>query len=99
MQALDRLQASDREAASLMRSLLDELTEAYSRLREGIDPDTVDLLDPREVRNLRDHLDPDVVDQLARTTRQLATMKSTLDAFSEAAPALRRLPPNRGGYR
>jgi hypothetical protein len=96
--ALGRLEASDLEAASLMRSLLDELTEAYSRLREGIDPDTVDLL-YRASRNLRDHLDPDVVDQLARTTRQLATMKSTLDAFSEAAPALRRLPPNRGGYR
>ena len=32
VKALGRLEADDREAASLMRSLVDELTEAYSRL-------------------------------------------------------------------
>ncbi len=97
VQTLSRLEASDREAAHLMRSLLDELTEAYSRLREGIDPDTVDLL-YRASRNLGDSLDPDTVDQLARAARQLAKIQSTLDAFAEAAPALGRIPPNLGEY-
>lgn len=40
--ALNRLKQSDSEAAELMRSLLDQLTEAYSQLRaSGFDPDTV----------------------------------------------------------
>lgn len=97
VEALGRLEASDREAASLMRSLLDELTEAYSRLREGIDPDTVNLL-YRASRNLSDYLNPDVVDQLARSAWRLAEMQPTLDAFIEAVPALRRIPPNLGEY-
>jgi hypothetical protein len=96
-QALGRLETSDREAASLMRSLLDELTEAYSRLRDGIDPDTVDTL-YLATRHLGEHLDPDVVDNLARAARQLTDMRSTLEEFIEAAPALRRLPKNFGDY-
>jgi hypothetical protein len=51
VEALVRLEAGDREAARLMRSLVDELTEAYSRLRQGIDPGTVDQLD-RAARQL-----------------------------------------------
>jgi hypothetical protein len=98
VQALERLEAGDRDAASLMRSLLDELTEAYSRLREGIDPDTVDIL-YRASCNLGEHLDPDVVDQLERTTMLLARIQSSLDAFTEAAPALGRIPPHLGEYR
>jgi len=40
--ALNRLQKNDAQAAELMRSLLDQLTEAYSQLRNsGLDPDTV----------------------------------------------------------
>lgn len=97
VQALGRLQASDHEAASLMRSLLDELTEAYSRLHDGIDPDTVDILH-RASQNLGDYLDPDVVDRLANATSRLANMQSTLDAFIEAVPALSRIPPNLGEY-
>ena len=65
VKALGRLEAGDREAARLMRSLVDELAEAYSRLRQGIDPGTVDLL-YRASRNLGSHLDPGVVDQLDR---------------------------------
>lgn len=97
VEALGRLEASDREAASLMRSLLDELTEAYSRLRHGIDPDTVDLLH-RATRHLGDHLNPDVVGQLDKAARRLASMQSTLDALIDAVPALRRIPPNLGEY-
>jgi hypothetical protein len=96
-QALDRLETSDREAASLMRSLLDELTEAYSRLRDGIDPDTVDTL-YLATRNLGEYLDPDVVYDLARAARQLTEMQSTLADFIEAAPALQRLPRNQDDY-
>jgi len=47
---------------------------------------------------LGDHLDPDVVDRLAHAARQLAKMQSTLDAFIEAVPTLRRIPPNLGEY-
>jgi hypothetical protein len=41
LSTLERLKQRDGEAASLMRSLVDELTEAYSRQRRNIDPDTV----------------------------------------------------------
>ena len=53
IQALDRLSKSDREAASLLRSLVDELTEAYSRLRQPLDPDLVYSLG-KSVRELRE---------------------------------------------
>ena len=40
---LDRLETrDDREAAAVVRGLVDELTEAYSRLRRAIDRDTVE---------------------------------------------------------
>jgi len=40
--ALDRLEKHDREAAALMRNLMDELTEAYSlQRRRALDPDMV----------------------------------------------------------
>jgi hypothetical protein len=96
-QALGRLETNDHESASLMRSLLDELTEAYSRLRDGIDPDTVDTL-YIATRNLGEHLDPDVVYALAKASKQLTEMQSILEDFIEAAPALRRLPRNLDGY-
>jgi hypothetical protein len=96
VKALSRLEANDREAASLMRSLLDELTEAYSRLRDGIDPDTVDLLH-RATLHLGDYLDPDVVNRLDNAAKRLVNMRSTLDAFIEVVPELRRIPPNLGG--
>lgn len=42
MAALNRLQTRDKEAANLMRSLVDELTEAYAaRRRQTLDPDVV----------------------------------------------------------
>jgi hypothetical protein len=41
LSALGRLESNDREAAALMRSLVDELTEAYTRQRRGLDPDLV----------------------------------------------------------
>jgi len=95
--ALGRLEGSDREAASLMRSLLDELTEAYSRLRDGIDPDTVDLLHRASV-NLGEYLDPDVVGQLDKAVKRLIAVLPTLNAFIEVVPELRRIPPNLGEY-
>lgn len=53
LQAIDRLSKNDREAAILLRSLVDELTEAYSRLRQSLDPDLVYSLG-RSVRELRE---------------------------------------------
>jgi len=38
-------------------------------------------------------------DQLDRAARQLARLQSTLDAFIDAAPMLRRIPPNPGEHR
>jgi hypothetical protein len=53
----------------------------------------------RASRNLGSHLDPGVVDQLDRAARQLARLQSTLGAFTDAAPRLRRIPPNPGEHR
>jgi hypothetical protein len=41
LEVLDRLEHADHEAATLMRGLLDELTEAYSRLGRGVDSDAI----------------------------------------------------------
>jgi len=40
--ALGRLESNDREAAALMRSLVDELTEAYARQQHSLNPDLVE---------------------------------------------------------
>jgi hypothetical protein len=39
--ALERLETSDRQAAALMRSLIDELTEAYTRSSRVLDRDAI----------------------------------------------------------
>jgi hypothetical protein len=44
LRALDRLEDGDREAAALMRSLIDELTEAYTRQRESLNIDAIESL-------------------------------------------------------
>ena len=41
LSVLGRLESDDREAAALMRNLVDELTEAYTRQRQGLDPDLI----------------------------------------------------------
>ena len=75
LQTLDRLSASDREAADLMRSLVDELTEAYSRLRQSLDPDLVYSLGKsvQELRQIAPVLDVFTVtlNRNARTLRNL----------------------------
>jgi predicted NBD/HSP70 family sugar kinase len=75
LQALDRLSKSDREAASLLRSLVDELTEAYSRLWQSLDPDLVYSLGKsvRELREIAPVLDVFTValNKNARTLRNL----------------------------
>jgi predicted phage gp36 major capsid-like protein len=42
MSAISRLESTDREAAALMRSLIDELTEAYSLQRKALNPGLVE---------------------------------------------------------
>ncbi|MBO2453638.1 hypothetical protein J4573_41575 [Actinomadura barringtoniae] len=44
VRAIDRLEESDRQAANLMRDLIDELTEAYSLQRRRLNPDLVEEL-------------------------------------------------------
>jgi hypothetical protein len=45
LDALTRLESNDQEAAELMRSLLDELTEAYSQLKDSaLNPDLIEQL-------------------------------------------------------
>ena len=58
--ALARLENNDHEAAELMRSLVDELTEAYgSQRRQALDPDVVDQFSRavRSLRSMRDTLE------------------------------------------
>jgi hypothetical protein len=42
--AITRLESSDKQAAQLLRSLIDELTEAYANQRRSLNPDLVELL-------------------------------------------------------
>lgn len=45
LDAIGRLENNDKEAAELMRSLLDELTEAYSQLKDSaLNPDLIEQL-------------------------------------------------------
>ena len=44
LQTIGRLQTRDEEAARLMRGLIDELTEAYSRQREVLNADAIESL-------------------------------------------------------
>ena len=78
LQALDRLGRNDREAASLLRGLIDELTESYSRLRQSLDLDLVYSLG-KSVRELRD-IAP-VLDVFARTvSRNARTLRNLGDS-------------------
>jgi hypothetical protein len=78
IQALDRLGRNDREAASLLRGLIDELTESYSRLRQSLDPDLVYSLG-KSVRELRD-IAP-ILDVFARTvSRNARTLRNLGDS-------------------
>lgn len=56
---LGRLERSDREAADLMRSLIDELSEAYARLRESLDPDVINefYVAARQLSDMQDTLE------------------------------------------
>ncbi|GAA2156357.1 hypothetical protein [Actinomadura napierensis] len=44
LRAIARLETSDQEAASVMRSLIEELTEAYAIQRQSLNPEMVELL-------------------------------------------------------
>jgi hypothetical protein len=57
--ALQRLEGRDREAAILIRNLMDELTEAYSLQRRTLDPDVVEDfgLAVRSLHDMRDTLE------------------------------------------
>lgn len=59
LNAIDRLEQTDSEAAKLMRSLLDELTEAYARQRGALDPAMVNdfYMATRQLGRMQDILE------------------------------------------
>jgi hypothetical protein len=59
LDVIGRLEQNDGEAAGLMRSLIDELTESYARQREGLDSDVVNefYTAARQISGMRDTLE------------------------------------------
>jgi hypothetical protein len=59
LSAIGRLEETDSEAARLMRSLIDELTESYARQRGGLDPATVNdfYMATRQLGRMQDILE------------------------------------------
>jgi len=80
LELLNRLDGTD---AAALRMLLDELTEAYSQVRRGLDPETVDelshaiaMLNRMEFRGL--------VDEFSLAVGMLHQMGSTMRAFIDS---------------
>ncbi|NYF44555.1 hypothetical protein [Streptosporangium sandarakinum] len=72
LEVLDRLQRSDKEAAALMRGLVDELTEAYSLLkRRALDPVVVEEFS-RATKTLREIAGKGQLSEFAQAVRTLA---------------------------
>jgi len=81
---LDRLETrNDREAAVVVRGLVDELTEAYSRLRQAIDRDTVEEFSTAVFALQRMQFNSDTVEEFSSAVDALRRMGPTLNAFVE----------------
>lgn len=82
---LDRLETrDDREAVAVVRGLVDELTEAYSRLTQTLDVDTAETFS-RAVSILdRMEFGADMVETFWRSVDMLNHMHDTLQEFTEA---------------
>ena len=81
---LDRLETrDDREAAAVVRGLVDELAEAYSQLRQAIDRDTVEEFSSAVHALQRMHFNSDTVEEFSSAVAALRRMGPTLNAFVE----------------
>jgi len=81
LSAIERLEASDGEAADLMRGLVDELTEAYSRMRQGLPAEIMEMFAIAVTR-----MPPaGMLEEFAMSIHRLDRLKGTLNGFIEAA--------------
>jgi len=81
---LDRLETrDDRETAAIVRGLVDELTEAYSRLRQAINPDTVEQFSTAVYALQGMQFNLDTVEQFSIAVNVLERIGPTLNAFVE----------------
>jgi hypothetical protein len=81
---LDRLKTrDDRETAAVVRGLVDELTEAYSRLRRAIDRDTVEEFSSAVYALRGMQFNSDTVEEFSSAVDALRHMHPTLNAFVE----------------
>lgn len=81
LSALERLGASDREAAALMRGLVDELAEAYSRMRQGLPADIMEMF----AMAVSTMPSSSMMEEFAMAVETLDRLKGTLNGFTEAA--------------
>jgi hypothetical protein len=79
--AIERLEASDREAAILMRGLVDELAEAYSRMRQGLPAEVMEMF----AMAVNSMPSGSVMEEFAMAVGTLDRLKGTLSGFTEAA--------------
>lgn len=83
--AIERLAASDREAAVLMRGLVDELAEAYSRMRQGLPAEVMEMF----AMAVNSMPSGSVMEEFAMAVGTLDSLKGTLNGFTEAAYRIR----------
>jgi hypothetical protein len=82
---LDRLETrDDRETAAVVRGLVDELTEAYTRLRRTLDVDTVETFSRAVSMLHRMEFDVDAIESFEQAVDKLVKMRGTLEMFTEA---------------
>jgi len=83
--AIERLEASDREAAVLMRGLVDELAEAYSRMRQGLPAEVMEMF----AMAVNSMPSGSLMEEFAMAVGTLNSLKGTLNGFTEAAYHIR----------
>jgi hypothetical protein len=83
--AINRLEEEDREAAVLMRGLVDELAEAYSRIRQGLPADVMEMF----AIAVNSMPPGDLLEQFAMAVGNLERLTGTLNNFTEAAYQIR----------
>jgi hypothetical protein len=79
------LEEEDREAAVLMRGLVDELAEAYSRIRQGLPADVMEMF----AIAVNSMPPGDLLEQFAMAVGNLERLTGTLNNFTEAAYQIR----------
>jgi hypothetical protein len=88
LSALDRLDASDKEAAFLMRGLVDELTESYTRMRQSLSPEIMESF----VMAVDRLPSSEIMEKFTMAVSTLSRIKETLDEFNVATYRLKNRP-------